>query len=150
MPLWWSGQLSAADPPHVGRTVLVVTGQAVDAVELLPLLFNWRPVLSMLRSGKQEDVDGVPRRNFFADWSGLDLIHVCCSTKQCKHQAVEEAENPMLQRQRFSPTNLQLLLCSGKGQVMRSTRLESLPGLPEGRTLESVRCICQQKGSVMD
>lgn len=53
MPLWWSGQLSAADPPHVGRTVLVVTGQAVDAVELLPLLFNWRPVLSMLRSGKQ-------------------------------------------------------------------------------------------------
>lgn len=47
----------------------------------------------------QEDVDGVPRRNFFADWSGLDLIHVCCSTKQCKHQAVEEAENPMLQRQ---------------------------------------------------
>jgi len=41
-----------------------------------------------------------------------------------------------------SPTNLQLLLCSGKGQVMRSTRLVSLPGLPEGRTLESVRCIC--------
>ena len=43
----------AADSPHVGRTVLVITGQAVDAAELLPLLFNWRPALAMLRSGKQ-------------------------------------------------------------------------------------------------
>ncbi len=53
MQLWGCGQLGAADSPHVGRTVLRITGQAVDAVELLPLLFNWRPVLAMLRSGKQ-------------------------------------------------------------------------------------------------
>ncbi len=53
MPLWGCGQLCAADPPHVGGTVLIITGQAVDAVELLPLLFNGRPVLPMLRSGKQ-------------------------------------------------------------------------------------------------
>ncbi len=53
MPLWGCGQLSAADPPHAGRTVLVITGQAVDAVQLLALLFNGRPVLAMLRSGKQ-------------------------------------------------------------------------------------------------
>ena len=53
MPLWGGGQLSATDSPHVGRTVLVITGQTVDAVELLPLLLNRRPVLAMLRSGEQ-------------------------------------------------------------------------------------------------
>ena len=41
------------------------------------------------------------------------------------------------------PTNLQLALCSGKGQAMRSSKLLSRPGLPEGLTLESVSCICQ-------
>ena len=33
-----------------------------------------------------------------------------------------------------SPTNLQLVVWSGKGQAMWSTRLGSLPGLPGGRT----------------
>ena len=41
------------------------------------------------------------------------------------------------------PTNLQLALCSGKGQSIRSSKLLSRPGLPEGLTLESVSCICQ-------
>jgi hypothetical protein len=38
--LWWCGQISGADKPHVCWTVLTITGQAVDAVELLSLLFN--------------------------------------------------------------------------------------------------------------
>lgn len=50
MPLGWCGQLSAANSPHIAQTVPTINRQAVDAVELL---LDWRPVLEILRSGKQ-------------------------------------------------------------------------------------------------
>ena len=52
MPLQYCGQLSAADLPHIARTVPDINRQAVNNADFA-LLLDWKPVFGMLKSGKQ-------------------------------------------------------------------------------------------------
>lgn len=53
LPCHTAVELSAADSPHIARTVLDITRQPADAVQMLLLLSYCKPMLGMLRSGKE-------------------------------------------------------------------------------------------------
>ncbi len=61
----------------------------------------------------QEDVDGVAGCNLFADWSGLDLVHVCCKTPSSVRSRKPDATAPsrVINKQAWPATPSRLPKC---------------------------------------